>query len=229
MKYLIANWKCYKTEQDSLLWLDTFLKNYSPHPDVEIILAPSFLSLSRMTERIAGFGKSGLSLAAQNVSAFPRGGYTGEISADLLKPYARYGIIGHLERRKYCRETQNDITNKVSETVDANMVPILCLEDETLAPQLASIVDVDSNDIILAYTPSYALNSHIAEPIGVVIKALADMRKFRPKSKCIYGGAVNEKNASLYWNAEGVDGLFVGKASHRPEDFLAIIKACLKR
>lgn len=227
MKYLIANWKCYKSEQDSLLWLDEFLGKYSPHPDMEVVLAPSFLAISRMAERIKNSGLNGISLAAQNVSAFPRGGYTGELSADLLKAYAQYAIIGHSERRKYCRETQNDITNKVAEAADAGLIPLLCLDDENLAPQLASIADVEAQEMILAYTPSYALNSQIAEPVESVEKAVADMKKFRPKAKCIYGGAVNDKNASLYWNTENVDGIFVGKASHDVNHFIGILQSCL--
>lgn len=228
MKYLIANWKCYKTEQDSLLWLDEFLKHYSSHPDLKVIIAPSYLSLSRMAERIAQSGVSGLFLAAQNVSAFPRGGYTGEISADLLKPYADYVIVGHSERRTYCHETQNDITNKVAEVADADLVPLLCLDDDSLAPQLSSIVDVESDELILAYTPPHALSSNRAEPLDLVVKSLMEMKRYRPKAKLIYGGAVNEKNASWYWDAEHIDGVFVGKASHEVDEFLAILEACLK-
>lgn len=225
MKYLVANWKCYKTEQESLLWLEGFLQSYVPVAGVEIVLAPSFLSLSRMAERIAHSGVSGISLAAQNISAFPRGGYTGEISADLLAPYARYAIIGHSERRVYCRETENDVANKVAEATEAGLIPILCLEDGGLALQRAVTGDVD--DILLAYTPPSALSSNRAEPIERVKSALAEVKRVRPLAKCIYGGAVNESNAHLYWNTENIDGVFVGKASHDYKSFLALLGSCL--
>ena len=45
-----------------------------------------------------------LLLGAQNVSQFDCGAHTGEVSSSMLKSIGvKYSIVGHSERRKWCR------------------------------------------------------------------------------------------------------------------------------
>lgn len=227
MKYIIANWKAYKSESASLKFLEEFLASYVAVEDVQVVIAPSFVALSAMSKMISSSGAQNLSLAGQDVSPFPRGSYSGAIPADVLKDYANIAIVGHLERRKYFHEGNHETTNKVAELDDAAMIPLICLDDDFMTTQLAAITDIDcQKGLILAYTPGYALNASLAEPIESVEKAVAMIRRFNTKASIIYGGAVTEKNVKTFWDCDGVDGVFVGKGSHDVKSFLKIIDLC---
>ena len=39
-KYVLANWKAYKTMSEVEAWLEKFYQLYSPNPQVEVIIAP---------------------------------------------------------------------------------------------------------------------------------------------------------------------------------------------
>ncbi|MGL1931161.1 MAG: triose-phosphate isomerase [Desulfotalea sp.] len=227
MKYIIANWKAYKNEASSLQFLEQFLSSYKASDDLQIVIAPSFIALSSMSKMIVDSGVRNLSLAGQDVSPFPRGSYSGAIPADILKDYAKIAIVGHLERRKYFHETNHEATNKMAELADASMVPLLCLDDDFMSSQLAAIADIDcQKGLFLAYTPGYALNANIPEPVESVVNAVNMIRKFNTKADILYGGAVNEKNVRRYWDCDGVSGVFIGKASHDAKTFLNIIDTC---
>lgn len=222
-RYLICNWKCHKTAEAALRWLDVFRKNYKPKKDIEIVICPSILCLPLLKEKLSEFQLEQVSLAAQDVSPFPRGSYTGAVSADMLKPYAKMAIVGHSERRKYFHETNHEATNKVAELGDVGMTPILCLDDSYIHSQLAAIADIDCPKIIAAYCPTYALNSKKAETAENIIKAVADIKIFLPSAPIIYGGAITTQNAAQYWQIEGLYGLFVGSAGLEAENFLEIL------
>ncbi len=224
-RYLICNWKCHKTEQSVLDWLDVFRNEYRPQKDLEIVICPSSICLPLLKTKIEEYQLERVFLAAQDVSPFPRGSYTGALSADMLKPYAKMAVVGHSERRKYFHETNHEATNKVTELGDVSMTPILCLDDSYIHSQLAAIADIDCPQIIAAYCPTYALNSKMAETPENVKKAVKNIRIFLPSSPIIYGGAVTAQNARVFLGLEGISGLFVGSAGLDPKSFLAILAA----
>ncbi len=63
----------------------------------EIVLFPAFVYLDQIKAEI---NRSKFQLGAQNVSQFPDGAYTGEVSAAMLNDAGfQYGLIGHSDRR----------------------------------------------------------------------------------------------------------------------------------
>ena len=61
------------------------------------MIMPGFLHLSLCK----ALSKEHVLIAAQNVSAYPLGAFTGEVAADSLKDYEiDYVLIGHHERRR---------------------------------------------------------------------------------------------------------------------------------
>ena len=72
----------------------------------EVIVCPPFPYLEMLTDW--EYEEQRFNVGAQNCSAYDKGAYTGEVSAKMLKSLdVDYCIIGHSERRKYCREDQS--------------------------------------------------------------------------------------------------------------------------
>ena len=64
---------------------------------VELVIAPGFLHLPLVRAILADY----IEVAAQDVSQFGNGEFTGEISAKLLKEHkTKWVLIGHSERRE---------------------------------------------------------------------------------------------------------------------------------
>ncbi len=224
MRYVIGNWKSYKRFEEAKKWLDEFTRFYAPVDDVEVIIAPTYLSLERVGEYLQELNIVNVSLAAQDISPFPKGAYTGAIAADLLKDLADYVIVGHSERRRYFHETSHDIGNKVSEAVDAGLTPIVCVDQPYAMSQLTSLNDIDTDSVIIAYGPVDALNFRIPQTPEKVAEAVEFIGQVHPKWPIVYGGALHPDNARDYVNIPGVSGLFVGSASLDAASLHSILK-----
>ncbi|ASU14253.1 Bifunctional PGK/TIM [Mesomycoplasma hyopneumoniae] len=69
--------------------------------DLDFAIAPSFTSLSLISKSLT----KKLEIAAQNLSQFDSGAFTGEISGKMLQDLGtKYVIIGHSERREIFKE-----------------------------------------------------------------------------------------------------------------------------
>jgi triosephosphate isomerase len=92
-KMILANWKANLSPEGITRWLDAFTGAYKPRLDLEVILAVPIFSLERVARQIERL--PGLALAAQCVSAYPQGSYTGATPAAWLRELAAYTLIGH--------------------------------------------------------------------------------------------------------------------------------------
>ena len=103
-KLVICNLKQYSLKQD----YKTYQKDVEQQSDkVELIIAPQAIDMHF-------FNNNKIKLAAQNVSKYEEGAYTGEISAQMLKCIGvEYVIIGHSERRQYFNETDETVSKKI--------------------------------------------------------------------------------------------------------------------
>ena len=90
-----------------------------------IILCPPFTLLDYSSHKINS-NQSILSLGAQNIHHETEGAFTGEISANLIKPYSEFSIIGHSERRLN-GESNEIIAKKIISCYKNNIKPILCV------------------------------------------------------------------------------------------------------
>ena len=224
-RYVIGNWKCNKTLDDSKKWLDRFSRMYTPAPELAVIIAPSFILLRETAAYLKELGLENVFLAAQDISPFPKGSYTGAVAADMVRGLVDYSVVGHSERRRYFHETSQDVANKVSECVDADLGPIVCVDQPYAMSQLTSLTDIDSDKMIIAYGPVEAMNFRIAEDPGRVTEAISFISQIHPKVPVVYGGAIKPDNVEKYAAIKGMSGLFVGEGSLDAEGFATICGA----
>jgi len=151
---------------------------------IEVFVAPSFVSLKDVS---AALKESPIKLAAQNMSEYVQGGYTGEISPVWLKSLGcEYVILGHSERRRIFGESSELINKKVHNALTHALKVVLCIgetaeerasgkKEEVNAEQLhLSLKDVSVEqlkNIIIAYEPVWAINSRGLNPTGEIIPA----------------------------------------------------------
>jgi len=226
-RFLIGNWKSYKSLADAGKWLDEFAALYQPVTGLSVVIAPSFVCLDGLAGYLRELALPNVFLAAQDISPFPKGAYTGAVAADMVKGMVDYVIIGHSERRRYFHETAQDIVNKVHETEDAGFVPIVCIDKPEELMQLEAIRDMDCENMIIAYSPVDALNFRIPESPKEVGKAAGLIAERRLTKTIVYGGSIDVENARQYVNIAGISGLFVGTASLQASSFAAICNAFL--
>ena len=221
-RFIIGNWKCNKSSDDGRRWLDSFAGLYSPKNNLEIIIAPSFVIIESIADHLQQLGLDNVHLAAQDLSPYPKGSYTGAVAADMLRGLVQYVITGHSERRRYFHENNQDVANKVSEACDADLIPIVCVDSSYALSQLAGLVDMECEQMIVAYTPVDALNVNVPEPVGKVSEAVRHIREMYSEWPVIYGGALRPDNASQYLDLQEVSGLFLGSTSLDAEKFGAV-------
>ena len=167
--FIAANWKMNKTASEADKFLDVLLPTRSPGGP-EVVICPSWLALSRVTERCAG---TPVSVAAQNMHFEDEGAFTGEVSAPMLLDLAVDAVIlGHSERRQLFGETDEALARKVPRAIEAGLTPILCVgeteeqrrtdaTDKVLSGQvltdLAEVHNDDLEKVVIAYEPIWAM------------------------------------------------------------------------
>tara|TARA_B000000460_G_scaffold125364_1_gene88289 strand:+ start:1768 stop:2499 length:732 start_codon:yes stop_codon:yes gene_type:complete len=213
-------------------------KNYNGNE--LIILCPPFTLLDYSSNKIKT-QKSILTIGAQNIHHETEGPYTGEISANLIKSYSKYSIIGHSERRLN-GETNEIITKKIISCLKNNIKPILCvgeynylnnanetfkiIEDQ-LTP-LKSIVSDSKLSLLIAYEPVWAIgNNNSCDPdrAGEIANLIKDFVASNTNNEIniLYGGSVDDKNYHGYLKQKNINGLLVGTASLNPSKFYNIV------
>lgn len=215
MKYIIANWKANKNQEEAENWVREFadlLKNDQEtsrkikSKEIEVIIAPGFHLLKTVKDLLP----PEISLSAQDVSFYERGSYTGEVPASTLSDLVKYTILGHSERRKYFHETANIIDQKADLAKNNDIEPILCLRNnKDLIP---------NNVFYVAYEPVEAIGSGNNTSLDEVL-ATKKLFPFNSGSKFFYGGSVDENNIQDYLKSDEINGFLVGTASNRAETF----------
>jgi triosephosphate isomerase len=247
-KIIIGNWKMNPlTGKEAEKLFSEVAKEVSRIKRTDVVICPPSIFLSKLTE----IRTKKIKLGAQNAYIGETGAFTGEVSGEMLYEMgARYVILGHSERREM-GESNADINQKIKAALSAGLHPILCVGESSrdenhgyfnlvkiqLEECLAGISKNSTSKIIIAYEPIWAISTtpnrkdataDDSREMSIFIrKVLSD--KFGKESariKILYGGSVNEKDASDFLENGGVDGLLVGKASLSAKKFTEIVKIC---
>ncbi len=209
--YIISNWKSNKTLNDAKTWLEEIGK-LSPNDSKEIIVCPPFTLLDCAKTNLPEHIK----LAAQDVSPFSEGAYTGEVSAKQIKEFADYVLIGHSERRENFNETDEMLQKKVQEALKNSLTPIFLVQGKE--NKIPNGVD------IIAYEPLFAIGSGNPETPSNADEVASFYKETSNIKYVLYGGSVNSENVSSFTKTDHIDGVLVGSASLDASEFIGIVE-----
>jgi triosephosphate isomerase len=243
-----TSWKMNLTNAEARSWLRELLE-HDRWGTRTVFVLPPFTAIDVACHELAG---SGILHGAQNVHHEDRGAYTGEISAPMLAALdCRIVEVGHSERRRYQGEDDMLIGLKVAAILRHGMWPLVCVGEsgpqrdaarsgEVVAGQLDLILgrlsDEDARNILVAYEPWWAIGAgaiaapleHVARLHGLIHGWLSRHWAAGAQVPVLYGGSVDEANASSLLATPGVDGLFVGRAALDARVFARIAVAGLE-
>jgi triosephosphate isomerase (TIM) len=245
-KLIAANWKMYKTPEQTRDFFRDFLPLVSQHDRDEIVVCPPFVNLTAAVESSRG---TSIGMGGQNMYWEKEGAFTGEISSGMLLALGcTHVIIGHSERRQYFGETDDTVNQKLKAALEAGLTPIVCvgevleereagLTEDVLRRQCLrafhAISGRKAGKLVIAYEPVWAIGTgktatpQLASEAHQLIrseagKALGD--DLANNLRILYGGSVKPDNAKSLMSEEEIDGALVGGASLDPKSFAAIVK-----
>ncbi len=247
---IAGNWKMNKTIAEAVAFAEG-LKAALKTPSVrEVIVAPPFTALQAVAQALRG---SAIGLAAQNLHEAPRGAFTGEIAAGMLQEAGcTHVIVGHSERRTLFGETDDRINLKLRAALDASLTPIFCIGEllrEREAGETEAVIERqlkgglnnftsgDIGHLVIAYEPVWAIGTGKTATKEQAQEAHAFIRKQIKKLyndragetvRIQYGGSVKADNAKELMSQPDVDGVLVGGASLKADDFVGIINGAIE-
>lgn len=246
---IVANWKMNPpTLKGAKLLFNSVKRGIKNIRNVEVVICPPFIYLPKL--QITNYK---LRLGAQNCFLKEKGAYTGEVSPIMLKSLrCRYVILGHSERRRYFGETDKIINKKIKAAVKAKLNPIFCIgetKEERKKGQTKKILKSQIKkglqkisrrkikNLTVAYEPIWAIGSgnpcdvEEAHKMGLLIRKIISKRysfSFAKKTRILYGGSVNSKNARPYITEAKFQGLLIGGASLDSKEFVKTIRLVSK-
>ena len=245
-KLIAANWKMYKTPEQTTAFFNEFLPMVAEHTRDEIVVCPPFIDLHAAVEAAAG---SNVAIGAQNVHWEKEGAFTGEISVGMLTAIGvAHVIIGHSERRQYFNETDDTVNRKLKTALESGFTPIVCLGEVLEEREAGLTEDVlrrqctrafhgisarKAAKLAIAYEPVWAIGTgktatpQMACDAHMVIRHEAEKafgKEFSEALRVLYGGSVKPDNASALMGEQEIDGALVGGASLDAENLTKIVK-----
>lgn len=236
-KIIIAgNWKMFKTQAETLEFLQTFKPELDTTDDNrEVVLCVPFTNLAILSKSLHG---SAIRLGAQNIHWADSGAFTGEISGEMLTEIGvNYVIVGHSERRQFFGETDETVNLRLKSAQKHGLTPILCVGESkaqrdageteaVIIKQLSlDLVDIDQTNLVIAYEPIWAIgtgdtceSAEANRVIGLIRSKLSN-----PHVTIQYGGSVKPDNIDEIMAQPEIDGALVGGASLDPTGFARIV------
>lgn len=243
---IAGNWKMYKLQGEAADLVKALIPVANNTDYCEVAVCPPFTLLGLVAKLVRG---TKLSLGAQNCYPEKEGAFTGEISPAMLKDIGcKYAIVGHSERRKIFKETDEFINLKLFKLYEHDLLPILCVGEtleereagkmkEVVGSQirkgLAGIPVEKMQNTVIAYEPVWAIGTgknatpDQAQEMHAFIRFLLGEiynKNLAQSVRIQYGGSVKPSNVKELMEQEDIDGALVGGASLKPDQFIPIIQ-----
>jgi triosephosphate isomerase len=247
-RLIIANWKMnpvtYDDARSIFFGIEHRAHFYSDK--VDLAVCPPYLFIPLLIHA-SHFVKIG----AQNAAEIDKGALTGEVSCKQLATRdVQYVILGHSERRIFCKETDDQVKNKINQCINEKLVPVVCLGGDLKATRetmkrlvtkqfnaaVAGLSSKQIGRIVFVYEPTWAISTFknskpaTGEHAADLIDHIRDLIKkkttqfYAQNAQVLYGGSVNKANVYEFSKWPTISGALVGAASLDPDSFIAIVK-----
>ncbi len=213
---------------------------------VDVALIPPFVYIPGVVSAVGG---SQVAVGGQDVYFEKEGAFTGEISPAMLKDVGcSYVLCGHSERRHVLGESDEIVNKKLKASITGGLLPILCVgekieqreaeqTEQVVKQQLVKGLEGVSEDmaeaVTIAYEPVWAIGTGLtatkeqAQEVHAFIRselAAIYSQETAENIRIQYGGSVKAANAAELMGQKDIDGVLVGGASLKADEFMGIIK-----
>ncbi len=239
-KLIVANWKnlpATLAEAEGILeYINNYLESLSETKELSLVFCPPFNFIEEVGKILAtSHLEHEAVLGAQD-------------TADNLKKLnVRYIIVGHSDRRYKLGESDEVVNKKLKFVLENEIIPIVCIGERTrdedfkdfLKEQtLKTFEGVSADDIgkcIIAYEPVWAISTNPNSKPDTLESALESMNIIRDVlmsnwqlttgdlPNMLYGGSVNSQNVADFLKHDEINGVLVGGASVKKEEFVKIL------
>ncbi|MGD0626130.1 MAG: triose-phosphate isomerase [Thermodesulfobacteriota bacterium] len=248
-----TNWKMNKTFDESETYARSLRKYLEIHsPDLHVFIIPPYTVLHEVCDLLKG---TPVRVGAQNMHWEPKGAFTGEISAPMIKDCGAQLIeLGHSERREQFGETDFTVNKKVLSALQHGLQPLVCVGETAVEKEfgvtqeyvsrqvkiaLQHVLPQQMEKVLIAYEPVWAIgekgiaaDSDYANAVqstirNVVVELFGNA--IGKRLPILYGGSVNIENAPHFVQKPDIDGLFIGRAAWDVDSFIQIIEVIQKK
>lgn len=247
-RLIVGNWKMNLGPGEASLLVHRLENKIEAKAGTQVVICPPVIDLYPLAR---DHDAKKLKIGAQNIHYQDAGAYTGETSPASLKGMADYVIVGHSERRAM-GENDKLIAKKVAAGLRNNLTVILCVGEslsdrehnlstkvviDQLTANLADVAADDMDHLVVAYEPVWAIGTgQFAKPDQVepMVRAIRHtVEELYGEAggaglSVLYGGSADADNALAYLKLAGINGLLVGGASLKYEEFAKIVTAAQK-
>lgn len=248
--FIAGNWKMNLTLKESKELAASLRTGVEGMNGVDVGVFPPFVFIEGVHSVLKG---SSIILGAQNMYWEDKGAFTGEISGDMIKEVGcTHVILGHSERRHVFGETDSMINSKLSAAFAGDVMPIFCLGEKLderesgdtfkvierqLVAGLDGLTTEQVSRLTIAYEPVWAIGTGKtatpaqAQEVHARIRALLEDsygKDVAARIRIQYGGSAKPDNAAELLSQPDINGLLVGGASLKKDDFLKIVSAAFE-
>jgi triosephosphate isomerase len=237
---IVANWKANGDIKKNYLWCETFQNLLDKSGFNYVGISPSHIHFHQLN---TFFKETNVMIGMQDIY-IEGGAITGSISAEMASADGcAFCLVGHSERREIFNEDGNLISKKINSLLKNNIKPILCIGEsfeeykagntrDKLKSQIIESIPKSYvlNELIIAYEPIWAIGSGKtpeAEEVNSIHEFIKDVVQSATANnivpKVLYGGSVNDINASDFFDEDSIDGALVGGASLDANIFANIV------
>jgi triosephosphate isomerase (TIM) len=246
-----GNWKMHGTIAEATglaRAVVTALADPAGIPARDVVLCPPFTAIAAVAAAVAG---SPLAVGAQDCFWEPKGAFTGEVSAEMLREAgAAYVVVGHSERRQHFGETDESVARKAEAALRARLVPIVCVGErleerdggrtlEVVRRQVLGALSsfpaaqAAAGRLVVAYEPVWAIGTgrtatpRQAQDVHSVVRRLLHDELGGAAAaavRILYGGSVKPENIDDLMAEPDIDGALVGGASLEAAGFARIVR-----
>ena len=228
---IAGNWKMNKTPAETVALVED-LKKIQVRTKAEVVVCPMTVSLFAAATQLKG---TDIKLGAQNVHFEDKGAFTGECNIASLKELGvEYVILGHSERRQYFAETDETVNKKVLKVLAEGLKPIVCVGESLQQKQtnitnevvcmqtkaaLCGVSPAKVTDVVIAYEPIWAIGTGMTATATDANRTIAAIRAAirelfgdaADQVRILYGGSMNDKNATELMSQPEIDGGLIGE------------------